>query len=352
MLRLLGVKRSEVQILSPRLVGRRDSRYTRDVSLCFLRLGDRLRHTLELMPLPSVASVGEHPVAAQIVVVVVEVGEFIQPEIALINRSKRASYYVVRPGDGSWVGWREPHVYYSAEIDVGDGRWQPIPRRSIAGRCGVYDFHWQRGIVELEPGETMNIRFPPPDRTLDFVQPGRVRLYVHYAYNRGNADRAIAPIDVGKMKGVPAFELISAPAEFELTRPLELRIVAKAPLRLGETRYLSEVLKIHLANRSDEARTILIRSSKALTVQFHGAHTGWEKIPNALKGGLTKTILKPGQELNLIGDDGPVFGPDWTWTHGGHVEPALKVRAARLHFTADDSSRLLTSNSVEIQLEH
>ena len=65
---------------------------------------------------------------------VVEVGESVQPEINLINRSER-SYLVVKPGDGSGVGWREPHVYYSAEIDVGGGRWQPIPKKWI-GRCG------------------------------------------------------------------------------------------------------------------------------------------------------------------------------------------------------------------------
>ncbi len=208
-----------------------------------------------------------------------------------------------------------------------------------------------------EPGEKLPINtwVPTPDMTLDLLQPGKMRLYVHYAYNGGKADKTrkdeLAPIDVGKMKGVPAFELTSAPVEFELTRPLELVIEAKAPFRLGKTKYLSEVLTIHLANRSDEARTILIRMPSALTVQFDGAHAAWEQIHHAHEGRPTKTILKPGQEINLIGEDGLVFGLDWTWKQGDHVGPTLKVRAARLGFTVDDSPRLLTSNSAEIHVK-
>lgn len=286
---------------------------------------------------------------------VVEVGESVQPEINLINRSGHASYLIVKPGDGSGIGWREPHVYYSAEIDLGDGRWQPVPRKPI-GRCGVYDSDWQKDIVELKPGEKLPINtwLPTPDMTLDLLQPGKMRLYAHYAYNGGKADKTrkdeLAQIDVGKMKGVPAFELTSAPVEFELTRPLELVIEAKAPLRLGKTKYLSEVLTIHLTNRSDEARTILIRLPSALTVQFDGAHAGWEQIHRAPEGRPTKIILKPGQEINLIGEDGLVFGQDWTWTQGDQVEPTLRVRAARLSFTVDNSPRSLSSNSVEIQV--
>ncbi|MFT7622289.1 MAG: hypothetical protein ACI9WU_001457 [Myxococcota bacterium] len=86
----------------------------------------------------------------------VEPGAQIKLEAHLVNHSRTITHRVVRPGDGSEVAWREPYVFYSAEADSGDGVWRPVAKRP-GGRCGLYDHDWPKDVLDLKPGERMQI---------------------------------------------------------------------------------------------------------------------------------------------------------------------------------------------------
>src|SRR4051794_23181515 len=44
-------------------------------------------------------------------------------ELTLVNISKTFNYPVVKPGDGSEAGWRDPHVFFTAEQRLPNGTW-------------------------------------------------------------------------------------------------------------------------------------------------------------------------------------------------------------------------------------
>src|SRR5262245_13942734 len=60
----------------------------------------------------------------------------------LVNRSRDRSHLVVRPGDGSDAGWREPHVFCTVEVDSGDGVWREGPNQELL-RCGNHAADWR-----------------------------------------------------------------------------------------------------------------------------------------------------------------------------------------------------------------
>src|SRR5476649_918905 len=58
----------------------------------------------------------------------VKVGGEVHVDLVLRNRSLDHSHPVIAPGGGSELGWREPYVYFSAELDEGDGHAKPVPK--------------------------------------------------------------------------------------------------------------------------------------------------------------------------------------------------------------------------------
>lgn len=143
-------------------------------------------------------------------------GGRIDLDVFLVNESAQHEYPVVKMGDGSEVGWREPHVYFTASRKGNDGAWKDVPPAKY-GRCGVYDPDWQKDIVQLGPGDNINLEWlPPPSLMLDLREPGLVRLYVHYQYGAGTSTRGQTPVNLGGMAGIPAFEVVSAPVEIEI----------------------------------------------------------------------------------------------------------------------------------------
>lgn len=143
-------------------------------------------------------------------------GERIELDVFLVNDSEQNTYPVVKSGDGSEVGWREPHVYFTASRKKSDGTWEDVPPAGY-GRCGLYDPDWQKDVVRLGPGDNIKLEWlPPPSVMLDLRKPGLVRLYVHYRYGRGASTRGQTPqtpVNLGGMEGLPAFEIVSAPIE-------------------------------------------------------------------------------------------------------------------------------------------
>src|SRR5262245_3541937 len=146
-------------------------------------------------------------------------GETLRPgtdpwvELTLVNTSQTITYPVVRPGDGSEVGWRDPHVFFTAELLGPDDRWTPVPKAD-SFICGSFAWDWPKDVIDLKPGEKLEVNRSGPH--LEFQKPGKVHLVGHYAYRATSGKRGEPrPEDQrGRMKGVPLFHVVSNPVEF------------------------------------------------------------------------------------------------------------------------------------------
>jgi hypothetical protein len=192
-------------------------------------------------------------------------------EVDLVNRSTTTSHAIVLPGDGSNAGWREPHVYFTAEVLAEDGAWVATPMRG-GGRCGNYDPYWLDEIVRLAPGASQRLGWMGPLPTLP--EHGRVRVRAHYAYNAtppgrewSDTDRSPPPGGLGEMEGVAPFELVSAPIELTLAAPDSTRRQIESDLALELTRESStpayswepQRLSVKLVNRSSSRTHRVVR---------------------------------------------------------------------------------------------
>lgn len=190
---------------------------------------------------------------------VIQPGEPVRVRSRLVNRSKTVTYKVVRPGDGSESGWREPHVFFTAETIAKDGARTKVPEAGL-GRCGLYDANWHDEVVELAPGKSLDLYnwMPTAHLHLLFQHEGTVELKLHYRYTAGAASKGRESLDgpvpqgAGPMKGTPAFEVISAPVRFQVTRLMDIRLEITKPMIVGKEMKLSEIAKLHIENRSND----------------------------------------------------------------------------------------------------
>ena len=184
-----------------------------------------------------------------------EPGQYFTPKWILHNAADSSRRYV-QPGDGSAVGWREPHVYYTAQRQLADGQWVDVETGDL-GRCGLYDHDWHDEIATLDAGASVELEWlPSPAWQLQLQQAGRVRLFAHYEFSAGagfETGRG-ASEDLAEMAGVPAFHLISAPLELEIVRPLDLQLVPKPAT--GSVRRLSDLFALRLSNVGKAGRTL------------------------------------------------------------------------------------------------
>jgi hypothetical protein len=137
-------------------------------------------------------------------------------DIRLVNRGPKATW-VVKPGDGSEVGWREPWVWFEAEHRTASGAWEKLPTPQL-GRCGLYDSNWEKDALALAPGASITIKDWMPDVMQAFqMKPGIYRVVVHYAF-RGGATKGHIPAPGPRrvMVDVAPFEVVSAPVEITI----------------------------------------------------------------------------------------------------------------------------------------
>jgi hypothetical protein len=181
---------------------------------------------------------------------VIEAGT--QPYIGLklVNTSKTRAHKVVKTGDGSECGWREPFVHVTGEHRTVEGKWLALEGH-FPGRCGLFDSDWPRDVIELKPGAELALE-GAGQRHHELQQPGTIRLIGHYEYRatggKNGAPRADA--ERGAMAGVPLFALRTEPVEFTVVRSFDLRAKAKKPLKVGVETKLSEVLEATVTNAS------------------------------------------------------------------------------------------------------
>jgi hypothetical protein len=243
-------------------------------------------------------------------------GKRIGFKLKLTNESEEATYPIVKPGDGSGIGWREPHVFWEAQQKDADGKWQAVESHGIL-RCGLFDPNWQKDVVSLEPGESLALKdwLASPELSLYFEQPGEIRIRAVYDYARGERKRQPKdqPIDRGAMGDTPAFRIHSNWVAYTVVCPLEVSVEPIGKLVIGEKLAISKVVKVRVKNISDKPIELprLIEEYLSLRVT---TNPGWSPIlSNHRAAG--KVTLKPGESVMLIGTDGdlPALGFDGQW---------------------------------------
>ncbi|MEI7835391.1 MAG: hypothetical protein WCK05_03170 [Planctomycetota bacterium] len=249
-------------------------------------------------------------------------GQAIPFEVELINPSRTREYTVIKPGDGSESGWREPHVYYAAERFAPEGRWTPLAPAPI-DRCKLFDRQWQKDVVTLKPGESLALKEwrPSPSSVFEFQQAGRYRIRVHYAYRGGQAHKGAASRpaeDLGGMKGVEPFEIVSDPVEISVNRPLNVTLKVRGNLIANQPARLSDLLEIAVSNDSDKpisAGQPTLSAEGRLMLQMI-APLGWgptldkQDNPHA-----ARMDLQPGRSAPLLGAGEFANGLDGSWTY-------------------------------------
>ena len=255
----------------------------------------------------------------------IELGRALDLTPSIRNDSKSDHHFAVASGDGSQEGWREPHVWYSGYIDAGDGCWRPLESIRV-GRCGMYDEHWLDEVVDLAPGQSAALEWiSSPARTLDISEPGRVRLFLHYAYRAGANTKGsgVSTTDLGPMADVGAFEIVSEAVEFELRQTLRLHLAPKAfdgtPLRL------SEVATLKLENVAGKPRTVMAPTANTLTFEVEGEKAPLGATWNAGDETLPSHRLGVGRSVSLLGRSSP--NPALEVPLRGGSSDTLRVRA-------------------------
>lgn len=187
---------------------------------------------------------------------VIEAGT--QPYLAfkLVNTSKTRTHKVVKPGDGSTHGWRDPFVHVTGEHRTVEGKWLALDGH-LQGRCGLFDSDWPKDVIELKPGAELVMDWPG-HRHYDLQHPGTIRLIGHYEYRATGGKKGDARPDAerGAMAGVPLFALHTEPVEFTVVRSFDLRAKAKKALKVGVETKLSEVLEATVTNGSAKRITV------------------------------------------------------------------------------------------------
>lgn len=143
-------------------------------------------------------------------------GQDVLVELALVNQSKRTQW-VIQAGDGSEVGWREPHIWYSATRRLDDGTWEDVAPAKYA-RCGLYEPDWQNDAVALKPGARLKLATwaSHPSASVDLSRPGVYRIVAHYDYRGGRSRGGGGDAPTGPLAEQKPFTLSSAPIEIAI----------------------------------------------------------------------------------------------------------------------------------------
>src|SRR5262245_49134491 len=91
----------------------------------------------------------------------------------LVNRSKDRTHQVIKTGDGSADGMREPFVYFTATRREGEEL-----ASSWRRECGFFDADWKKDIIPLKPGEKLPLKdwLHPPSAVFELQKPGPVLI--------------------------------------------------------------------------------------------------------------------------------------------------------------------------------
>ncbi len=230
--------------------------------------------------------------------------------ISLRNRSESTRHTVVMPGDGSMVGWREPHIRYEVERYGADGEPVAVEAQRIM-RCGNYDANWLDELKTLEPGDAVEFEHYGPITWIhDLARPGRYRIRGLYSFSRrssrasqwsGDPD---APEELGSMDAYAPYDLKSEWVEWTAIEPVRVTIVRTGTVVFGSTQMASEVIVAHVENVSAETLTIQpdqVRVSVEFTKKTGNLTLSADARETAPRGPI---VLEPGGQIALFGPNG------------------------------------------------
>ena len=296
------------------------------------------KRTLRELPLPSF--VGLKLEAELATPSPVEAGSTIAIEAKIVNVSDEP-IPVVQVGDGSSVGWREPHLFFSVDIADPQGVYLPAEEESF-GRCGNYDDDWTDEVTVLGPGESMKLGyFLSPDTFFDLHEPGDLRIRVHYRYQQGKGRKSSVPAPAA-MNNVPAYELVSAPIPVRLERWFDVTLEAKRAVDVEVPVSLDEVFDLRVKNVSDIERSILEPrgpDARQTSIWFE-VDPNEIYVPNhpfVVPSEEPAHRLGPGAETVVLGEGG-VLGKTnegWAPSKAGTFRVRAKVGHARSGWTTN-----------------
>jgi hypothetical protein len=282
----------------------------------------------------------------------IEAGTQTHIALKLVNTSKTRTHKVVKPGDGSECGWRDPWVHVSAEQRTVEGKWAAM-QRLYGGRCGLFDHDWPKDVVELKPGEELVLKdwFDPGQ--FEFQWPGKVRLIGHYEYRAtgGKTGKPRPEAERGKMAGVPLFALASEPVEFEVVRSFDVRAKVKKPLKVGVETMASEVLEVTVTNKSSKPQTIGNISQNGYRI---GIAPHSEIVTTAIPFkdvpvySSVKT-LEPGETVTVFGGGDFASKADGPWK--GLKAGTVRVRVSYGIPTNSSATHVVHAEDVEVRVE-
>jgi hypothetical protein len=205
-------------------------------------------------------------------------GERFPFTVTLVNRSKTSTHRVIIPGDGSEAGLREPHVFWSVTFVGVDGIERPVNARGV-GRCGIYAEEWWKDATSLAPETSSVINgFVHPFSVYSILEDGTVRLRAHYAWKGGVGRRKTSPEDLGGMKGVEPYELVSNVVEVSLRARLGIVVKPKARFVAGVEVKVADVVDARLESRTAVATTVEPATCWLNVVYDSSMTTAWSNV--------------------------------------------------------------------------
>jgi len=256
--------------------------------------------------------------------------------------------WLVAPDDGSSMGWREPYVFYSVKYEAEPGVWVDAPKESFS-RCGNYDVRWDEDLVALPPGGAMPLdrEILPLAYTFDTQAAGRYRITAHYKYTGGTEGRglyvsgeivAIPP----ELFGTPAFEVVSNPIEFTITRPVDIEVKLKGPLVIGPATPLDSIIEATLVNRTGGDLPLPQRGDDhGVRVEVESGDWRWFWYSSPSRPELSFTgqgDLRVGDGVSLFEGARVPLGEGWPIPDKNRQATA-RIRASVWFWTDDDARR-------------
>lgn len=215
----------------------------------------------------------------------VQPGAPIRVKLELRNGAEQGSIPVVRPGDGSESGWREPWIRWDVAYVGADGAERPLRPHTI-GRCGMFDADWRDEVTTLRPGESVDVTdgAVAPLAIHDLQEPGTVRIRAWYSWGAGAHDKRpgadpAAPKDLGAMKDTPAFDLASNPVTVTVVRPIDVVVRVKRAPKVGRVERPEQFLEVEV-RAADGNPFALVPDGWTLTFECESAEVmpdGWEE---------------------------------------------------------------------------
>ena len=279
----------------------------------------------------------------------------------LVNESDTRTYPVLGAGGGSRRGPVQPSMRWSLERLATKGSWSAWDSGARGTRADSLGSDWREGVVALGPGASLDLRLADLffNVVLSQSPAGSYRARAHYSVAAGDES---AP---ASLRGVPAYELVSEPVEFEYAPPFTVEVDAIRSWTPDETAAVGALIDARLVNRSGARLSIPRPNSSARSAfvrRFPSERKDelaieWPELsePETEAEPADSVVhLEPGESITVFGPDGlypaDEYRLSWTGaTRPPEVAPPIGV-VVRLRVIADRPPLSVSSAPIAIPL--